>query len=246
MNIGFTAGFSPLSTPFEVARSPQNQPDNQRSLQAINQTAPQKNNNQNGDTEQAQSPPKAAESNSPEARRQALSDPNSALYKELQALKNRDREVRTHEQAHLAAAGSYALGGPVYQYQRGPDGQRYAVGGHVNIDTSEVAGNPEATLRKADTVRRAALAPAEPSPQDRRVAAQASSLALDARQELTQIRQQEAAQARTERETENEIESESSDSSAVNSNDESRSRLEENLRNTGALGRTEPTLDLLV
>ena len=72
----------------------------------------------------------------------------------------RDREVRAHEQAHKSVAGGHARGGPFYEFQNGPDGQQYAVGGYVNIDTSE-EGTPEATLQKAAVVRRAALAPAE-------------------------------------------------------------------------------------
>jgi len=177
-----------------------------------------------------------------EVRREALNDPNSQLFKDLQALKNRDREVRSHEQTHLAAAGPYALGGPTYQYQRGPDGQRYAVGGHVNIDTAEIAGDPEATLRKAETVRRAALAPAEPSPQDRRVAVQASNLAISAQQDLFQLRQEEAEQTRAETQNGND------DSSVSNTNDneESREQLKRAIRNTGAVESTASALDLIV
>ena len=94
--------------------------------------------------------------------------------------------MRTHEAAHKAAAGSFAQGGPVYQYQTGPDGKRYAVGGEVNIDTSKIPNDPEATLQKAQTIRRAANAPAQPSSQDRRVAVQASQLETEARQEIAQ------------------------------------------------------------
>ena len=65
--------------------------------------------------------------------------------KQVQELKTRDREVRAHEAAHLAAAGSLAIGGASYSYQRGPDGVQYAVGGEVSIDTSAVEGDPEAT-----------------------------------------------------------------------------------------------------
>lgn len=108
--------------------------------------------------------------------------------REVEQLKNRDREVRAHEQAHLAAAGSYARGGPRYDYESGPDRKRYAVGGEVSIDTSPVAGDPEATIRKAQVVRRAAQAPAEPSPQDRRVAAEAGRMEAQARQELSKER----------------------------------------------------------
>ncbi len=67
---------------------------------------------------------------------------------------------------------------------KGPDGLNYAVGGEVAIDTSPVSGDPEATLRKAQIIRAAASAPAEPSPQDRRVAAQAASREAAAQAEL--------------------------------------------------------------
>jgi len=102
----------------------------------------------------------------------------------LESLRQRDQEVRLHEQAHLLAAGPYAKGGPSYTYQTGPDGQRYAVGGEVPIDLSAVSGDPQATLQKALTVRRAALAPTDPSETDQAVAAQATALAAQAQQEL--------------------------------------------------------------
>lgn len=111
-------------------------------------------------------------------------DPQSAEYLELKQLQARDREVRAHEQAHLAAAGQYAKGGASFSYTRGPDGRNYATGGEVGISTSAVSGDPEATLRKAEQVRRAALAPAEPSTQDLKVAAQATATASQARQDI--------------------------------------------------------------
>ena len=114
------------------------------------------------------------------------SELSEAEKKQLRELKQRDREVRAHEQAHAAAAGSLAKGAPSYDYQRGPDGQLYAVGGSVSIDTSEVAGDPKATLDKAQRIQRAALAPAEPSSQDRAVAAEAAAMAAKARAELAQ------------------------------------------------------------
>lgn len=121
------------------------------------------------------------------------SDPSELTPEEeaqVRELKARDREVRAHEAAHLAAAGSYATGGISYTYQTGPDGVNYAVGGEVGIDTSP-ENTPEETLSKAQTIRTAALAPAEPSPQDYRVAAQANQLATQARAEISQ-QQQEA------------------------------------------------------
>lgn len=100
-------------------------------------------------------------------------------------LKQVDRQVRQHEQAHMAAAGGMATSGASYTYQKGPDGVNYAVGGEVSISTSP-GRTPEETLRRAQTVRAAALAPADPSGQDRAVAAQASKMAMEARMEMAQ------------------------------------------------------------
>lgn len=111
----------------------------------------------------------------------------------LQELAARDREVRAHEQAHAAVGGVYA-GAPVFQFERGPDGVAYAVGGEVSISTSKVSGDPQATIEKARQIRNAALAPADPSPQDRQVAAYAAQLELEARQELRELQAAEAEQ----------------------------------------------------
>lgn len=108
---------------------------------------------------------------------------DEAQLKELQELKARDREVRAHEQAHQAVGGQHA-GAVSYTYQRGPDGNQYAVGGEVSISVSPVEGDPQATIEKMRTVRAAAMAPAEPSGQDRAVAAQAMQIMLQAQSEL--------------------------------------------------------------
>ncbi len=115
------------------------------------------------------------------------SDPAAqrAEQQTLDKLKARDREVRAHELAHQSAGGDLVRGGMSFTYQRGSDGQLYAVGGEVSIDTSPVNGDPAATLRKAEQIQRAALAPAQPSGQDRSVAAQAAGMAASARAELS-------------------------------------------------------------
>jgi len=107
-------------------------------------------------------------------------------------LRVRDVQVRAHEQAHLAAAGGYAASGASFQYQRGPDGRKYAVGGEVQIDVSSES-DPAKTIRKMNVVRAAALAPADPSAQDRRVAARAATGIADAQKDLYAIREEEAA-----------------------------------------------------
>ncbi|HHC73090.1 MAG TPA: hypothetical protein ENK54_09360 [Thiotrichales bacterium] len=112
--------------------------------------------------------------------------------RQVEALERRDREVRAHEQAHLAAAGRWARGGATFETRRGPDGREYAVGGEVNIDSGPVPGDPRATLAKAQQIRAAALAPAQPSAQDRAVAARASRMEMEARAELA-TREREGA-----------------------------------------------------
>jgi hypothetical protein len=119
-----------------------------------------------------------------------VSELTEAEKKQLEKLRERDREVRRHEQAHKAAAGPYARG-VRYTYQRGPDGRLYAIGGSIVIDTSPVPGDPEATIRKAQVIRRAALAPADPSPQDRKIAAKAAEMERKAREELREERMEE-------------------------------------------------------
>lgn len=117
-----------------------------------------------------------------------------AEQEEVRELRARDREVRAHENAHKAAAGRHARGGPSYSYERGPDGRRYAVGGEVQIDTSAVPNDPDATILKMRQVRRAALAPAEPSPQDRKVASEASRTEAAARAEKLEVQAAERAE----------------------------------------------------
>lgn len=140
-------------------------------------------------TEQAsQSESPGADDDPAQRQGQALAEKNDSSQQrveqlEIAALARTDQEVRAHEQAHAAVGGAYA-GSPSYTYTRGPDGKRYAVAGEVSIDTGSVPGDPEATLRKMQVVIRAALAPAEPSGQDRQVAAQAQIKLAQARVDL--------------------------------------------------------------
>lgn len=122
----------------------------------------------------------------------------------LRQLQATDVRVRAHERAHLAAAGGVARSGASYSNTRGPDGRLYATGGEVAIDASPVPGDPDATITKAAVVRRAALAPSDPSSQDRAVAAQANAM---------------ASEARAEKMREDDSESESSLKPAASSND---------------------------
>lgn len=107
----------------------------------------------------------------------------------VQELAARDREVRAHEAAHVAVGRQYVVSGPNYTYQQGPNGRNYAIGGEVQLDVSE-ENEPQASLDKAEIVRRAALAPVEPSAQDRQVAARASQMAAQARMAIAMERRQ--------------------------------------------------------
>lgn len=143
--------------------------------------------------------------NSTEARVSSASSPEESKQEKQQEkqndevvreLKARDREVRQHEMAHQTAGGQYT-GSATYTYQRGPDGVLYAVGGEVSIDASPIPDDPEATLEKAQVVERAALAPAEPSPQDLKVAAEARAMGTQARSDLLRQELEEEKQGAT-------------------------------------------------
>jgi hypothetical protein len=113
-------------------------------------------------------------------------DLSSDEKKEVDQLKNRDREVRAHEGAHLAAGAGIVKSGAIYTYQLGPDGKMYAIGGEVEIDASPEK-DPKATIQKMERVKRAALAPADPSSTDRAVAAEASHIEMEARSEASYV-----------------------------------------------------------
>ncbi|MEC9405092.1 MAG: putative metalloprotease CJM1_0395 family protein [Pseudomonadota bacterium] len=114
---------------------------------------------------------------------------DQAEEKQVDKLKQRDQEVRAHEQAHARVGGAYA-GAPSYTFQQGPDGKRYAIGGEVQIDTSKER-TPEATIRKMQVVIRAATAPADPSSQDLKVAQQARAQISEAQAEVRQKKSEE-------------------------------------------------------
>ncbi len=166
---------------------------------------------------------------------------------EIAKLASRDQEVRAHEQAHLAVGGSYA-GAPTYTFTRGPDGKRYAVGGEVSIDVGVVPNDPAATLRKMEVVIRAALAPAEPSAQDLRVASQAQAQMTQARVELAEQRRTEAQQARESRAESTEPTEDTTDrEKSVESFRQERPAPPslDLYRQLGVLGEATPAIDLL-
>ncbi|RUO43085.1 hypothetical protein CWE15_04945 [Aliidiomarina taiwanensis] len=111
-----------------------------------------------------------------------------AEEKKVAELKQRDAEVRRHEETHASIGGQYA-GSPNYEMEQGPDGRSYAVGGSVDIDVSPISNDPEATISKMQIVQRAALAVDEPSAADRQIAAKAAQQEQEARQKLAAEKQ---------------------------------------------------------
>lgn len=121
-----------------------------------------------------------------------------AQEQKIKELKSRDREVRSHELAH-ASVGGATTGAPSYSFEQGPDGKKYAVEGEVSVDLSSVKGDPRATITKMQKVHAAALAPANPSVQDTRVAASAAQIILQAQSELLAAQGNEFAQDKTDK-----------------------------------------------
>jgi len=112
---------------------------------------------------------------------------SEAEQRQLAELQQVDRKVRQHEQMHVATGGELVISGPTYSYTKGPDGRSYATSGEVGIDTSK-ARTPEETVTKARRIRATALAPPDPSPQDRQVAAMAAQMEMQAMQEVARQR----------------------------------------------------------
>ncbi len=121
----------------------------------------------------------------PEIKSQSQLTLSDEALAQLVKLKARDRQVRQHEAAHLAAAGGLATSSASFTYQKGPDGVSYAIGGEVGIDVSP-GSTPQETIARAAAIQAAALAPADPSSADLAVAAKAQQMGQQAQAELAQ------------------------------------------------------------
>lgn len=139
-------------------------------------------------------PPKVSESGRSSKAASAATELTPEQQQQVDRLKQTDLKVRAHEQAHITVGADLVRGGPSFSYATGPDNKRYAISGEVSIDVSP-GRTPEETIPKAQHIRATALAPADPSPQDHSIAAQANQLELQARQEL--FAQQKDAAATT-------------------------------------------------
>jgi len=105
--------------------------------------------------------------------------------KQVEKLKSIDAEVKAHEKAHVAASAGISSSAPTYTYQKGPDGQNYAVAGEVQV-RFVTSGDPEKTIADAKTMAASALAPSAPSGQDMSVARNADQIVAKAKKQETQ------------------------------------------------------------
>ncbi len=129
-------------------------------------------------------------------------DLSNEEVKQVRELEKIDREVRAHEAAHQAAGGALA-GAASFGYTRGPDNKMYAIEGEVPIRMQK-SNTPEETIANAMQVIASAMAPADPSPQDYKVAANAMQMQNDARTEQAKIKAEELKAQNEKSENENE------------------------------------------
>ena len=100
----------------------------------------------------------------------------------LQKLKAKDQQIKSHEQTHSALSGANSSN-PHYNYQVGPDGKMYAVGGSVTMDTSIKIdpNNQNSTsnaLLKLDQLQKATSSVDEPSSADMSIATKANFMKI--------------------------------------------------------------------
>jgi hypothetical protein len=92
-------------------------------------------------------------------------NPNSEEQRIIGKLQVRDREVKAHEMSHGTDPNLIKIGAAQFDYTIGPDGRAYATGGKVTLSTGNPS-SPEDALAKAESLKKASMAPGAPSPQD--------------------------------------------------------------------------------
>ncbi|HEB7542274.1 putative metalloprotease CJM1_0395 family protein [Campylobacter coli] len=178
----------------------------------------QKNNTAQENTENTNSQNKDPKQNNEQTQMINGVELTMQQVQQVRELQSIDRNVKAHEAAHQAAGGGLA-GAASFSYTRGPDNQMYATAGEVPIRMQK-GRTPEETIANARQVVAAAMAPADPSPQDYRVAANALKMEFEARAEATKLKAQEAQEKKEEKE-ENEEKQENLDTNNQDSKDSS-------------------------
>lgn len=185
MQIDGTNGYSRMN-PYSRSAAPGNQPQSSDKDGAVSdgqKPTPKEQEKSTANTENA-TKMNSVTGEEPDPQEEAK------IQQQIQELLQIQNKVIVHEQAHMSAGGELA-GGASYTYTTGPDGKRYISGGEVSISTPAVK-EPEEKIRVMAKVQAAALAPADPSPQDMRVASSASAQEAQARMELARMRAEAA------------------------------------------------------
>ena len=99
---------------------------------------------------------------------------SEAELRELSRLQRRDDQMRLHEQVHVAKSADGALRRS-FTYVRGADNKTYAVSNSLKADFTPVPNDPEATVDKMKSIKRAALSDEARTPQSSLVAGQAAA-----------------------------------------------------------------------
>lgn len=89
----------------------------------------------------------------------------------IEKFKSKDSEVKAHEQIH--ASNPNAIGVASYNYQMGPDGKLYAVGGSVRFDTS-IPNDPNSARVKLEQLANGANSSGDLSGADASIAQNAN------------------------------------------------------------------------
>ncbi|EAL4630091.1 hypothetical protein F0732_02265 [Campylobacter coli] len=158
----------------------------------------QKNNAEQENTENTNSQNKDSKQNNEQTQMINGVELTIQQVQQVRELQSIDRNVKAHEAAHQAAGGGLA-GAASFSYTRGPDNRMYATAGEVPIRMQK-GRTPEETIANARQVVAAAMAPADPSPQDYKVAANALKMEFEARAEATKLKAQEAQEKKEENE----------------------------------------------
>ncbi|MGN7476947.1 putative metalloprotease CJM1_0395 family protein [Solibacillus silvestris] len=85
------------------------------------------------------------------------------------------KDVQQAEKEVIARDNVHAAGATTYTHVTAPDNQRYISSGEAAVQIPSANDASDETLELLEKVRQAALAPAEPSPQDLRIAESASA-----------------------------------------------------------------------
>ena len=89
----------------------------------------------------------------------------------LDKFKKTDADIKSHEQIHASIGQTTS---PIsYNYQEGPDGKMYAIGGQVRLDTS-IPSDPKAAAFKLDMIEKAAAGPMNSSGADSSIVSQSN------------------------------------------------------------------------